>query len=259
VTSTEQTGQTEQTEQPGGRVVIVTGGSRGLGAGIVRSYLAEGDLVATCSRSRTDEVDAWESDPATADRFLFQPADLSRVEDAEAFVKAVVDRWGRVDVLINNAGVARDGILALFSDDDVDTVVDLNIKGTVYMTRLVSRRMLARRSGHIVNISSIVGLSGYRGLAVYSASKAALDGMTRALARELGSRGIVVNGIAPGYLRTEMSHGLDEGQLVQIERRTPAGRLGDPEDIARVCRFLTDPANTYLTGQVLVVDGGLTA
>lgn len=240
------------------RVVIVTGGSRGLGAGIVRSYLASGDRVATCSRSATPETDAWAADPATADRFLFHAADLSSSADAESFVKAVVAKWGHVDVLINNAGVARDGILGLFSDDDVDTVVDLNLKGTIYMTRLVSRRMLAKGSGSIVNISSIVGRSGYRGLAVYSATKAALDGLTRAMARELGSRGITVNGIAPGYLKTEMSHGLDEEQLQQIVRRTPAGRLGEPEDIARACQFLTDPANTYLTGQILVIDGGLT-
>jgi 3-oxoacyl-[acyl-carrier protein] reductase len=119
--------------------------------------------------------------------------------------------------------------------------------------------MLARRRGHIVNISSIVGLSGYRGLAVYSATKAALDGMTRALARELGSRGVVVNSVAPGYLRTEMSHGLDEEQLNQIIRRTPAGRLGEPADIARLVLFLTDPSNDYITGQVIVADGGLTA
>jgi 3-oxoacyl-[acyl-carrier protein] reductase len=147
----------------------------------------------------------------------------------------------------------------MFSDEDIDTVVDLNIKGTLYVSRAVSRKMLVKRSGYIVNISSIVGLSGYRGLATYSATKAALDGLTRALARELGSRGIVVNGIAPGYLKTEMSHGLDADQLNQIVRRTPAGRLGDPEDIARVCQFLTDPANSYLTGQVIVVDGGLTS
>ena len=240
------------------RVVIVTGGSRGLGAGIVRAYLAAGDRVATCARSSTPEVEAWASDPQTADRFLFVPADLSRSADADAFVAAVIERWGQVDVLVNNAGVARDGILGLARDEDIDTVVDLNLKGTIYMTRLVSRRMLARRSGWIVNISSIVGLSGYRGLAVYSATKAALDGFTRAMARELGSRGIFVNGVAPGYLRTEMSHGLDEAQLGQIVRRTPAGRLGEPEDIARAVMFLTDPENTYITGHILVADGGLT-
>jgi 3-oxoacyl-[acyl-carrier protein] reductase len=240
------------------RVVIVTGGSRGLGAGIVRSYLESGDRVATCARSRTPEVDAWVADPALAGRFLFLEADLSRSEDATRFVKAVVAEWDHIDVLINNAGVARDGILGLFSDDDVDTVVDLNLKGTIYITRLASRRMLARGRGSIVNISSIVGRSGYRGLAVYSATKAALDGFTRAMARELGSRGVTVNGIAPGYLRTEMSHGLEEVQLGQIVRRTPAGRLGEAADVARVAQFLTDPANTYLTGQIIVVDGGLT-
>lgn len=239
------------------RVVVVTGGSRGLGAGIVEAFLADGDRVATCSRSITPAVEAWQS--AAPDRFLFEPADLARPEDAKRFIDAVIERWGRVDVLVNNAGVARDGILGMTSDEDLDTVIDLNIKGTLYVTRLVSRRMLARRSGSIVNISSIVGLSGYRGLSVYSATKAALDGLTRALARELGSRGITVNSVAPGYLRTEMSHGLDEDQLQQIVRRTPAGRLGDPADIARVVQFLTDPVNSYLTGQVIVVDGGLTA
>ena len=225
------------------RVVVITGGSRGLGAGIVQSYLDSGDLVATCARTPTEQTEKWAADPDAGSRFLFTPADLSSSTDAKAFVDAVIERWGRIDVLVN----------------DVDTVVDLNLKGTIYMSRLVSRRMLARGSGYIVNVSSIVGRSGYRGLAVYSATKAALDGFTRALARELGSRGIVVNGIAPGYLRTEMSHGLDEAQLGQIVRRTPAGRLGEPADIARAIQFLTDPANTYLTGQILVVDGGLTS
>jgi 3-oxoacyl-[acyl-carrier protein] reductase len=238
------------------RVVVVTGGSRGLGAGIVQSFLDSGDQVATCARTPTEQTEKWAAD--TGDRFLFVPADLSSSADAKAFIDAVVERWGRIDVLVNNAGVARDGILAMVPDEDVDAVIDLNVKGTIYVTRLVSRRMLARGHGHIVNISSIVGRSGYRGLAVYSATKAALDGFTRALARELGSRGIVVNGIAPGYLRTEMSHGLDEEQLGQIVRRTPAGRLGEPSDVARAIQFLTDPANTYLTGQILVVDGGLT-
>ena len=137
-------------------------------------------------------------------------------------------------------------------------MVDLNIKGTVYVTRAASRVMLTRRTGSIVNISSVVGLSGYRGLSVYGATKAALDGFTRALARELGSRGITVNSVAPGYLRTEMSHGLDLDQLGQIARRTPLGRLGEPSDVARAVLFLTDPGNCFVTGQVLVVDGGLT-
>jgi 3-oxoacyl-[acyl-carrier protein] reductase len=238
--------------------VIVTGGSKGLGAGIVKSFLASGDRVATCSRSKTEEVEGWEADAALTDRFLFMPADLSNRNDSDAFVKAVFERWGRIDVLVNNAGVAIDGVLGLFSDEDTDTVVDLNLKGTIHVTRLVSRHMLTQHSGRIVNISSIIGLSGYRGLSVYGATKAALDGFTRALARELGSRGITVNSIAPGYLRTEMSHGLDEGQLEQIVRRTPSGRLGEPDDVARVVQFMVAPESDYLTGHVLVLDGGLT-
>jgi 3-oxoacyl-[acyl-carrier protein] reductase len=215
--------------------------------------------VATCARSRSDEVDRWEKDPELEGRFLFSAVDLSDRDATAEFVKTVMGTWGRIDILINNAGVARDGILAVAAPEDVDAVIDLNLKGTIHITHLVSRRMLSRGSGHIVNISSIVGLSGYRGLSVYSATKAALDGLTRSLSRELGSRGIMVNSVAPGYLRTEMSHGLDEDQLQQIVRRTPAGRLGEPSDIARVCLFLTAPENDYLTGQVIVADGGLTA
>ncbi len=238
------------------RTVVVTGGSRGLGAGIVQSFLVSGDRVASCSRSATPRVKDWEADHP--DRFLFVEADIADRAQSTAFVKAVIAKWGSVDVLVNNAGVARDGVLALLSDEDSDTVIDLNLKATIHLTKQVVRNMLAHGGGRIVNISSITGLTGYRGLTVYGATKAALDGFTRGLAREVGSRKITVNSIASGYLRTEMSHGLDEGQLNQIVRRTPAGRLGEPDDIARVCQFLVDERNDWLTGQVLVVDGGLT-
>lgn len=241
------------------RTVIVTGGSRGLGEGIVQHFLDAGDRVATCARSETDAVRRWSTDPAYADRFLFRTADLAVREDSTAFAKAVIAEWKSVDVLVNNAGVARDGILAMFSDDDSDMVIDLNLKATIHLTKQIVRNMLAHGGGRIVNISSITGLTGYRGLSVYGATKAALDGFTRGLARELGSRRITVNSIASGYLKTEMSHGLDDGQLNQIVRRTPAGRLGEPEDIARAIDFLVDPRNDWITGQVLVVDGGLTA
>lgn len=237
-------------------VALITGGSKGLGAGMIDVFLREGYAVATCARSRSAKVDEWEREHP--DRFWFTVADVSKEADATSYVKGAVERFGRIDALVNNAGVAREGVIGLFNDDDIDTVVDLNIKGTAYVTRAASRVMLRQRSGSIVNISSVVGISGYRGLSVYGATKAALDGMTRALARELGSRGITVNSIAPGYLRTEMSHGLDEAQLVQIERRTPMGRLGDAEDVSRAALFLVSAENRFVTGQVLVVDGGLT-
>lgn len=241
------------------RSVIVTGGSRGLGAGLVRSFLDSGDRVATCARSKTTQIERWSADPKLTDQFMFETVDMVDRVACEQFVKAVHDRWGAIDVLVNNAGLARDGILALFPDDEVDAVVDLNLKGTLAITRAAVRQMLASgNGGRIVNVSSIVGLSGYRGLAAYSATKAALDAITRSLARELGSRGITVNSVAPGYMRTEMSHGLDEQQLNQIIRRTPAGRLGEPDDIARAVQFLVAPENDYISGHVFVIDGGLT-
>ena len=242
------------------RVVVVTGGSRGLGAGLVQAFLDAGDHVATCSRSPSAATDAWTKDPSLSGRFEYvADIDLAERSACERFVKRVVDRFGRIDVLVNNAGLARDGVLATFADDDVDAVVDLNLKGTIHMTKLVVRRMLRRGSGRVINVSSIVGLSGYRGLSVYGATKGALHGFTRAMARELGSRGITVNAVAPGYLRTEMTHGLDEEQMGQIARRTPAGRLGEVEDVAGVVRFLASDDARFITGQVIVVDGGLTA
>jgi 3-oxoacyl-[acyl-carrier protein] reductase len=242
-----------------GRTVLITGGSRGLGAGLVAAFLAAGDRVATCSRNPTPAIDAWSTDPSLAQRFLYLPVELSDRAACAELISAVVDRFGSIDVLVNNAGVAREGVLGLFSDDDVDEVIDLNLRGTIQVTKLVVRRMLTQGSGRVINVSSIVGLSGYRGLSVYGATKAALDGFTRALARELGGRGITVNSVAPGYLRTEMSHGLDEAQLDQIARRTPAGRLGEVDDIAAAVMFLASPEASFVSGHVLVVDGGLTA
>jgi 3-oxoacyl-[acyl-carrier protein] reductase len=241
------------------RVVLITGGSRGLGVGLVRGFLDLGDTVATCSRSPSPQTDAWGADSSLEERFFYEAVDLADAAACDRFVHNVTERFGRIDVLVNNAGVARDGVLPLFGDSEIDQVIDLNLRATIRMTRFVSRRMLTQHSGRIINVSSIVGLSGYRGLSVYSATKAALDGFTRALARELGSRGITVNSVAPGYLRTEMSHGLDESQLVQISRRTPAGRLGEPEDVAAAVTFLASPEAAFISGHVLVVDGGLTA
>ena len=215
--------------------------------------------MATCSRASTAQIEKWEGDPGLADRFYYEAVDLSDRISCETFVRNVVERFNVIDILVNNAGVARDGVLGLFQPEDVDTVVDLNLKGTIHVTKPVVRRMLLAGAGRIVNISSVVGISGYRGLAVYGATKAALDAMTRSLARELGPRGITVNSVAPGYLRTEMTHGLDEQDLDQIVRRTPLGRLGDPADVSAAVQFLVSDEAEFITGHVLVIDGGLTA
>ncbi len=240
------------------RSVIVTGGSRGLGACLIEAFLAAGDRVATCARKRTPAIDKLTKDYAE-DRFWFDTVDLTKPDGVAPFVRTVYERFGAVDVLVNNAGVAVEGVAGLISEDDIAAAIDLNLKGTIRITRAVVRRMLRQASGRIINISSIVGLSGYRGLSVYSATKAALDGFTRSLARELGDRGITVNSVAPGYLRTEMSHGLDAEDLEQIARRTPAGRLGEPDDVAPAVLFLASAEAAFISGHVLVVDGGLTA
>lgn len=242
--------------RPGRHNAIVSGGARGLGLGIVEHLLAGGHKVASFSRRSTDAARALQQ--RHPDSFYFEELDLVQDGSCKRFVRAAGERFGPASLLINNAGVALAGMVALFNDKDIDATVDLNIKGTMHLTREVSRPMLAAGFGRIVNISSIVGTSGYRGLSVYSASKAALDGYTRALARELGSRNITVNSIAPGFLRTEMSQSLDDKQLRQIERRTPLGRLGTANDVLGALDLLASPAGDFITGQVLVIDGGLT-
>jgi len=239
------------------RTVLVTGGSRGLGAVLVESFLEDGENVAACSRSATPLTNGWEAD--VPDRFVHESLDITDRGACDGFVGRVIDRFGGIDVLVNNAGVVREGVLGLATDEDIDAVIDLNLKATLRITRTVGRRMLVSGAGRIINVTSIVGLGGYRGLSVYTTTKAGLDGLTRSLARELGPRGITVNSVAPGYMRSEMSHGLDDAQLRQIERRTPAGRLGEPADVAAAVRFLASPDAGFITGHVLVVDGGLTA
>jgi 3-oxoacyl-[acyl-carrier protein] reductase len=241
------------------KLIVVSGGSRGLGQAIAEHFVARGDTVCSFSRRPTDFVRRLAEDPAVRDRFYFESVEIAEDEAVQAFVRRVLARFGRIDVLINNAAIARDGVLALTSYDDTQLLLDVNLKGALSLTRACVRPMLIARGGRIINISSIIGLRGYAGLAVYAATKAGLDAMTRALARELGPRGITVNSIAPGYLETEMSHGLDEGQRQQIVRRTPLGRLGLPADVIPAIEYLISSGAAFMTGQVLVVDGGITA
>jgi 3-oxoacyl-[acyl-carrier protein] reductase len=235
---------------------LISGGSKGLGAAQVAYFLSRGHKVATFSRSVTEEVEAWRAE--YPDHFFYDSLSLTDKAAVKGFVNHVQGLFGETEVLVNNAGIARSGLLPLFRDEDVDTVVDLNLKGTFYISRLVSRPMLSLGWGRIINISSIVGLSGYRGLSVYGASKAGLDGFTRALARELGPRNITVNSVAPGFLSTEMNEELDARQTRQIVNRTPMGRLGNTRDVAELIGFLASPAADFITGQVIAVDGGIT-
>ncbi|MGH9717531.1 MAG: SDR family NAD(P)-dependent oxidoreductase [Candidatus Acidiferrales bacterium] len=235
--------------------VVISGGSRGLGEALVKGLLQAGYCVSTFSRHATP----FTEELATERNFFYASADISNESSVVEFLECAEQRFGLPYGLINCAGVASDGVLATLSDEVIQTVLDVNLKGPLRLTKLVSRKMLlSREGGAILNISSIVGLRGYNGLAVYSATKGGLDAMTRALARELGRRRIRVNSIAPGYIETEMTHDLGAEQRDQIVRRTPLGRLGGPSDVVGAAIFLLSPASDFITGHVLVVDGGIT-
>lgn len=237
-------------------VVLISGGSRGLGLVMVTSLLDYGYSVATFSRRPGEAIDRLKD--KYGERFSFFEGDMSDQVSLGSVVKRVEKDCGPIDALINNAGIATDGVLATMQPGQIEQVIAVNLTGTLLLTRLVVRQMVVRSRGSIINISSIIGLRGYAGLAAYSATKAGLDGMTRGLARELGPRNIRVNSIAPGYLETEMTHGLDDKQRNQIVRRTPLGRLGTPDDIVGSIRFLLSPESGFITGQVIAIDGGIT-
>ena len=184
-------------------------------------------------------------------------ADVSIPTEAQALVERVESELGDIDALVNNAGVTRDTLIARMSDEDWEVVIETNLRGTFNTCRAVSRKMLKRRAGSIVNLSSVVGLHGNPGQANYAASKAGIIGMSKALARELGSRGVRVNVVAPGYIKTALTEVISEEMRQLIFGNTPLGRLGEPEDVARAVRFLCSDDAAFITGEVLLVDGGL--
>lgn len=242
------------------RHVIVTGGSRGLGAAMIAGLLEDGYRVSTCSRKKSDNIAALLEHKDYAERFFWAPCEVGQAEQVDRFISAAVE-WAGADGLfglVNNAGVAQAGILASFPNAESEKLITINLLGAIQAARAASTIMLKNdHGGRIINISSIIGSRGYNGMAAYSASKAGMDGLTRALARELGRRQITVNSIAPGYVKTEMSATLNDSQLKQIVNRTPLGRLASEEDILNAARFLLSDGAQMITGQTLLVDGGI--
>jgi 3-oxoacyl-[acyl-carrier protein] reductase len=236
-----------------GKVALVTGGSRGIGAAIARELGRAGARVAVNYRSGREAAETIAGEVGG----IAVGANVGDPAEAQALLEQVEAKLGDVDALVNNAGVTRDTLIARMSDEDWDEVIDTNLRGAFNTCRAVSRKMLRRRSGAIVNLTSVVGLHGNPGQANYAASKAGIIGLTKALARELGTRGVRVNAVAPGYIDTELTNVLSEEIRGAILGNTPLGRLGEPEDVAAAVRFLLSDAAAFVTGEVLLVDGGL--
>jgi 3-oxoacyl-[acyl-carrier protein] reductase len=232
-----------------GKTALVTGGSRGIGAAVARELARAGATVVVGYRSGAEEAEEIASE--VGGRAV--QADVSNADDA----KRLVEEAGELDVLVNNAGITRDGVLARMTDDDWRSVLETNLSSVFYTCRAVSRGMMKRRGGSIVNLSSIVGLHGNWGQSNYAASKGGIVAFTKSLAQELGSRGVRANVVAPGYVKTRLTDVIPEEAQQQMLGLTPLGRFGDPEDVARAVRFLSSDDASFITGEVLVVGGGL--
>ncbi|HEV7134369.1 MAG TPA: 3-oxoacyl-[acyl-carrier-protein] reductase [Gaiellaceae bacterium] len=232
-----------------GKTALVTGASRGIGRAIAVELAAGGASVVIGYRSGQEEAAALAAE--IGGRAV--QADVSSAEDA----KRLVEEAGDIDILVNNAGLTRDGLLARMSDDDWRTVIETNLSSVFYTCRAVCRPMMKKRAGSIVNVSSIVGVHGNWGQTNYAASKAGIIGFTKSLAKELGSRNVRANVVAPGYVKTQLTEVLPEEATAAMLTNTALGRLGEPEDIAGAVRFLCSDAASFITGEVLLVDGGL--
>lgn len=240
------------------RVAVVTGGSRGIGRAICTALAEKGCcVVVNCQHG----VQAAEETAALCRekgaQALVVQADVSAPEGCEALFSQVQKAFGRVDILVNNAGVTRDNLIMRLTEEDYDKVLNTNLKGAFLCCKAASRLMMRQRYGRIVNLSSVVGLRGNAGQTAYAASKAGVIGLTKSLAKELASRGVTANAVAPGYIATDMTAALPEAARADMVKQIPAARPGQPQEVARAVAFLADEQSSYITGQVLCVDGGM--
>lgn len=241
-----------------GKIAIVTGASRGIGRAVAQTLAANGATVilnyngsAGAAEAAVTEIRAA---GGTAEAMKCNVADPS---ESESFVKTVLEKYGRVDILVNNAGITRDNLIVRMTEEEFDAVLDTNLKGAFHMIKHLTKAFMKQRFGKIINIASVSGILGNAGQANYSASKAGLIGLTKSVARELASRNVCVNAVAPGFIRTDMTEKLSESVQENALKTIPLGKMGSPEDVAQAVLFLAGEASGYITGQVLCVDGGM--
>ena len=239
------------------KVAVVTGAGRGIGRAVAIAYARMGADVGCVSRTEENSAKAAAEVESLGRRAWPVAVDVADTAAVEAAAKGILESAGRVDILVNNAGVTRDNLLMRMSEAEWDTVLDTNLKGAFNFTKAFTRPFIRQRSGRIINIASVIGLIGNAGQSNYAASKAALIGFTKSVAKELAQRGITVNAIAPGFIETDMTAVLDEKMRGEILQRVPLGRFGAPDDIAHAAVFLAMEPTGYVTGQVLTVDGGM--
>ncbi len=241
-----------------GKVAVVTGGSRGIGRAIALRLAEGGAKVVVNYRSNEQAAnEVVEQIGAGGGESIAVQADVSKVSDAQALIGAAKKAFGRIDILVNNAGTTRDTLLMRMSEDDWDVVLDTNLKGTFNCIKAASRQMMRQRSGRIVNITSVAGMSGNAGQANYASAKAGIIGLTKTVAKELGGRQITCNAVAPGFVPTDLTADLPQHLIELAIERTPLGRMGSPEDMAAAVAYLASDEAGFVTGQVLAVDGGL--
>ena len=240
------------------KIALVTGASRGIGKAVAKELAAKGAFVIVNYNGSKEAAEQVVSEiKASGKDAISYQCDVSQYADCERMVTELIKTYQKIDILVNNAGITRDNLLMKMSEEDFDVVIDTNLKGTFHTMRFVSRAMLKQRSGRIINLSSVVGVTGNAGQTNYAASKAGVIGMTKTVARELASRGVTVNAIAPGFIETDMTGKLSDLVKEQTILQIPLGKMGKPEDVAKLAGFLASDDAGYITGQVIHVDGGM--